>query len=502
MQWRPDPAAWSAYIKFETRYKELELARAVCEKFTQAHPSPAAWLRWVHLEEEFGTTSSVRDVYLAAVDSLGEFTTEKVFISFARFENRVGEPERAKAIYRYALDRLPRSKSGHLHAAYVRFEKQFGDQEGVENVVLTKRRLTYETQLKHSPTDYDTWISLAQTQETAGNMNGVREAYERAIKHVPPPEKRFWRRYIYLFLFYAAFEEIVTKDMDRAAQIYETCLRLIPHQQFTFSKAWIATSHFRLRQLDIKGARRILGKALGMCPKRRIFREYISLEKKLAEYDRVRKLYEKYVSWDPANSDAWIDFASLEASLCDFERCRALFELAIEQEDLDAPEKVWKKYIDFETAHGEFDRARALYNRLLEKVPHHKVFASYANWEVSEANRPVEAAESGEPQGNGIRDESIERARKIFDWANRVLKDSASKDERKALLDSWATFEKNHGNDETLRAVEDKMPVKVVKRVKLDDHTFEEIEDLEFEEERPQKFAKLLAMAAEDSDEE
>jgi crooked neck len=40
----------------------------------------------------------------------------------------------------------------------------------------------------------------------------VREVYERAVAHVPPSvEKRHWRRYIFLWLDYALFEEIETK---------------------------------------------------------------------------------------------------------------------------------------------------------------------------------------------------------------------------------------------------------------------------------------------------
>jgi crooked neck len=40
----------------------------------------------------------------------------------------------------------------------------------------------------------------------------VREVYERAVAQVPPSvEKRYWRRYIFLWLDYALFEEIETK---------------------------------------------------------------------------------------------------------------------------------------------------------------------------------------------------------------------------------------------------------------------------------------------------
>ena len=42
------------------------------------------------------------------------------------------------------------------------------------------------------------------------------------------------------------------------------------------------------------------------------------------------------------------------------ERCRAIFEIATNQPVLDAPERVWKAFIDFEIEHEERDRAKAV----------------------------------------------------------------------------------------------------------------------------------------------
>ena len=65
----------------------------------------------------------------------------------------------------------------------------------------------------------------------------VREVYERAIANVPPaPEKRYWQRYIYLWIRYALWEELEAEDADRTRQVYKACLNLIPHRIFTFSK--------------------------------------------------------------------------------------------------------------------------------------------------------------------------------------------------------------------------------------------------------------------------
>ena len=65
----------------------------------------------------------------------------------------------------------------------------------------------------------------------------MRDTYERAVAHTPPAaEKRFWQRYIYLWVNYALWEELAAKDSDRAREVHRAALRLIPHRSFTFGK--------------------------------------------------------------------------------------------------------------------------------------------------------------------------------------------------------------------------------------------------------------------------
>jgi len=203
MSWEPDESAWSSYIKLEKRHGEFERARAIFERFTVVHPEPKNWIKWAKFEEENGTSDLVRDVYGTAVETLGDdFMDEKLFMSYAKFEARLKETERARAIYKFALDRMPRSKSVNLHKAFTTFEKQYGDRDGIEDVVLSKRRVYYEEQIKENPKNYDAWIDFARLEETTGSTDRVRDVYERAIAQIPPTqEKRHWRRYIYLWLF-------------------------------------------------------------------------------------------------------------------------------------------------------------------------------------------------------------------------------------------------------------------------------------------------------------
>lgn len=430
MSWEPDEAAWSAFIKLEKRYGEYDRARTIFQRFTIVHPEPKNWIKWARFEEEYGTEDLVREVFTMAIDALGEeFMDEKVFIAYARFETKLKEYERARVIYKYALDRLPRSKSIALHQAYTTFEKQFGEREGVEDVILSKHRVQYEEKIKENPKNYDVWFDYARLEETLGDVEKVRDVYERAIAQIPPTqEKRHWRRYIYLWINYALYEELETKDIDRTRQIYSECLKLIPHRKFTFAKVWLLKAEFEIRQLQLQSARKTLGQALGMCPKDKIFKGYIELEWELYEFNRCRTLYQKYIEFNPANCQAWMKFAEKEAMLEDFDRSRGIFELAVQQ-GLDMPELLWKAYIDFEEGQGEYDRTRALYERLLQKTEHVKVWISYAQFELNIPEDEEDGEDAGIETEKPVSEEAKTRARKVFERAYKCMKEKDLKEE-------------------------------------------------------------------------
>lgn len=518
MSWEPDEAAWSSYIKLEKRYGEFQRAREIFHRFTMVHPEPRNWIKWARFEEEYGTSDLVREVFGTAVEALGEdFMDERLFIAYARFEAKLKEYERARAIYKYALDRMARSKSATLHKAYTTFEKQFGDREGVEDVILSKRRVQYEEQVKENPKNYDAWFDYARLEEVSGDVDRIRDVYERAIAQLPPTqEKRHWRRYIYLWIFYAIWEEMESKDVERARQIYQECLKLVPHKKFTFAKIWLMKAQFEIRQQNLQAARKTLGQAIGMCPKDKLFKGYVELELKLFEFVRCRTLYEKHIEWNPSNCQAWIKFAELERGLDDLERARAIFELAIDQQALDMPELLWKAYIDFEEEEGEYDRTRKLYERLLEKTDHVKVWISYAHFEINVSEEDEEEEDEEEAEEKPVSEIAKTRARKVFERALKSMKDKDLKEEvghhasfthhskrlltyvqRVSLLNAWLSFERTHGSESDIEAVQKQMPRKTKRRRKLDDDSYEEYVDYIFpaDDKATQSLSNMLAMA-------
>ncbi|GFY57424.1 crooked neck-like protein 1 [Trichonephila inaurata madagascariensis] len=444
MEWEPDEQAWLTYIKFELKYQEIDRARQIYERFVMVHPDVKNWVRYAKFEETNGYISRARSVYERAVDFFGdEFMDEKLFVAFAKFEERQKEHDRVRGIYKYALDKIPKENAQELFKNYTIHEKKYGDRAGIENVIVNRRKYQYEEEVKANPHNYDSWFDYLRLMESEGNIDATRELYERAIANIPlKKEKRFWRRYIYLWVNYALYEELQVKGIeeDKTREVYQACLKLIPHKTFTFAKIWLLAAQYEIRQKNLTGARKLLGTSIGMCPKDKLFRGYIDLEIQLREFDRCRILYQKFLEFSPENCTTWIKFAELETILGDIDRARAIYEIAINQPRLDMPEVIWKAYIDFEIEREEFDRARKLYERLLEKTQHVKVWISYARFEL----------------GCGEGGDAVLQARRIYEKANKSLRNASQKEERMMLLEAWKDFEEQFGDEQSQRDVQNK----------------------------------------------
>lgn len=489
LEWQPDDNAFTSYVKLEERYHQLENARNVFERYLQCHQLPRAYIKYAKWEGRHSQVAQARAIYERALQELDEsYLDEEFFLAFTKFEEIAKEKERARVVYKYALELLPKGQAQELYKAYVSFEKQYGDREGIEEVILSKRRFAYEKDLKSNSYTYDTWFDYVHLEENALplNLDRVRDIYERAVANIPPaPQKTLWQRYVYLWINYALWEELEAKDIEKAREVYKAAIKLIPHKNFTFGKVWILWSHFEVRQGNLSGARKVFGECLGRCPKEKVFKAYIQLELKLGEVDRCRILYDKYLQWNPENCNAWIQFAELETSLGELERSRAIFEMAIGQPLLDMPEMLWKQYIDFEISLDEHERTRDLFERLLERTKHVKVWISFAQFEAD-----VDS------------EESAINAAKVYERACEFMSGSSEvKEERVMLLESWLAHEKARGTESSVEKIQAKMPKRVKKRKPVhgedgSEMGWEEYYDYIFpEDQRQMPSLKILEMA-------
>lgn len=452
MQWDPDQHAWGAFIKFELRAGEIDRAREIYKRFVISHRNAKTWLKYAKFEEKQGEVARAREVYQQAFEVLEDevYNMTELFLSFAQFEERQKEYERARTIYKYALDRIPKDKAREVFSKFIQFEKQHGDRESIEHIIIGKRRFQYEELLAEDSTNYDVWFDYIRLEESNGDQERIREIYERAIatSNMPPLlEKHYWKRYVFIWINYAIYEEMEAQDYDRARQIYRTVLSIIPHQQFSFHRLWMMFASFEIRRRNLDAARLVFGQALGKAPSDKIYTAYLELEMQLGNVDRCRILYEKWLQWRPANCSAWTKFSKLESDLEELDRARGILELAIQQPALDMPELIWKFYIDFELECGEYDKARELYKRLLKRTKHVKVWISYAKFETSLGN--------------------IKAARAVFSEAFQALKPAEFTQERVVLIEAWRDFETECGDKASLADVLKNMPSRVKKRRKV-----------------------------------
>ncbi|VDI25570.1 crooked neck [Mytilus galloprovincialis] len=226
-------------------------------------------------------STSARRVYERDVEFFGEDNIdERLVVAFAKFEEGQKEHERARLIYKYALDHLPKDSCQEIYKHYTVHEKKFGSRAAIEDDI----------------------------------------------------EKRHWRRYIYLWLNYAVYEELENNDPDKVREVFKACLDVLPHKTFTFAKIWLLFAQFEIRPKNLQGDRRVM-------------------------------------------------YAELETILADIDRAEASYELAINQQQLDMTEVLLKSYIDFQIEQEEFDKVRNLYRRLLQRTKHVKVWISFGQFE-------------------------------------------------------------------------------------------------------------------------
>ena len=98
-------------------------------------------------------------------------------------------------------------------------------------------------------------------------------------------------------------------------------------------------------------------------------------------------------------------------------------------------------------------------------------------------------------------EDRLVQARHVYEEANKALRQSREKEERLMLLEAWADFEAEEGEEKSQAQVADLMPRRVKKRRKIEtedgsDQGWEEYFDYIFpEDEAAKPNLKLLAMA-------
>lgn len=337
--------------------------------------------------------------------------------------------------------------SGILSDHLEKYWQEFHGLNSDQNISLHKELYSYQIELKDNPQNYLTWLKYIKVVEKHGDESKIRDLYEKVVCILPTEqEKSFWNSFMNIWMSYAIYEEEAASDINRARNIYNRWLEVIPHQNFTFSKVWVMAADFEIRQQDVAKACQILRAGIARRPTAGVYEKLIEMEYDLGNFDATRNLFESYMKWSPTNCDGWMQYAEMEHNLGEHERARAIYKRAVQQPKLDlSTEILWKDYLIFEINVNEVERAREIFEKLVFMTKDVKAWTSYAHFESDNSGTGCD----------DLRMKHITKCRAVFKRALEYFSSDAEHEERNILINEWAEHEKRFGHLGNIMLIEE-----------------------------------------------
>lgn len=498
LTWKPIRGAWEAYATFEERYNEFTNARDVYRRYVSEYNDAEAWNKWVTFElnlsfQEAEHIATIRGVFEAGANAL--FVNLKNYDDsdlcffmkrWIQWESLLGEVDRSQAIYSKLVEGnyLLKTQQMSLVREIRLLNGLNGDTAKIDELT-TRRRLQYEQSVSRDPHDYDSWWALANLE----NSSTAISVLQKAVSQTPDDSTKLtlWRRYVFLWINLALRHEYDMENSTMAREVWKNALSVIPHDKFAFGKLWIMYAEFEIRTSKrLDDARKILGRAIGQgCqakPKRKIFEYYISLEAKIGEYDRVRKIFDKWLEMTILDSkssgtisaaEVLLKYIEFEQSLKESDRCIELFKLGM-SDLIPDNRSVLSEYVDFLKEEFRYAEARQTLRQEINSKDQPSTWIFLALFESSILSpSQIEQLENLETdQANfELDDHHLTETRSVFEEGyNHYRKENKGK-EAIEILNSWKDFETSHGSEEIIAKIEAKMPQLVSKSKQINGAT-------------------------------
>ncbi|KAH9719261.1 Crooked neck protein [Citrus sinensis] len=390
---------------------------------------------------------------------------------------------------------------------------------------FNRARSVWERALEVDYRNHTLWLKYAEVEMKNKFINHARNVWDRAVTLLPRVDQ-LWYKYIHM--------EEMLGNVAGARQIFERWMHWMPDQQ-----GWLSYIKFELRYNEVERARQIYERFVQCHPKVSTWIKYAKFEMKMGEVDRARNVYEHAVEKladDEEAEQLFVAFAEFEERCKETERARCIYKFALDHIPKGRAEDLYRKfvafekqygdregiedaivgkrrfqyedeaYIDFEISQGEYERTRALYERLLDRTKHLKVWISYAKFEGSatgeDGGNPDMPEDDFQEHLYEQKKQCIQRARRVFEKAINYYRTSAPelKEERAMLLEEWLNMESSFGELGDVSLVQAKLPKKLKKRrqTQSDDGLsagYEEYIDYLFPEESQTTNLKILEAA-------
>ncbi|KAM0828553.1 hypothetical protein ACQ4PT_067469 [Festuca glaucescens] len=267
------------------------------------------------------------------------------WVKYAKWEEGQKDFARARSVFERALDVAHRDHT--LWLKYAEFE--------MRNRYVNHARNVWDRAVSLLPRIDQLWYKYIHMEELLGAIANARQVFERWMSW--RPDTAGWNSYIKFELRYG--------EVERARAIYERFVAEHPRPD-----TFIRFAKFEMKRGEVERARHVYERAGDLLVDDEDAEEVPGFEKQFGDREGIedaivgkrRFQYEDEVRKNPLNYDSWFDYIRLEESVGNKDKIRDVYERAIANE-----------YLQFEIDEAEFDRARELYERLLDRTKHLKL---------------------------------------------------------------------------------------------------------------------------------
>ncbi|XP_060948018.1 protein crooked neck-like [Limanda limanda] len=217
-----------------------------------------------------------------------------------------------------------------------------------------------------NPHNYDAWLDylhLLDSDDPDTVRRGGGGGYDRAITITPPiQEKRYWRRYIYLWINYTLYEEREVKGYIKLQMPdIEKMIKRELEQQRSLYEAQLAHEN---TESDL-------------------WRRYAEYEMDNGQKVKAKSIWRRAISIRPDFQLFWYEYNLIYSEESNIPECRKVFE---EWMATGPGEQAWRFFIENELRHREVALARSLYERFVIVHPKGKNLLDFALFEEKNGN--------------------------------------------------------------------------------------------------------------------
>ncbi|KAI3436621.1 hypothetical protein D9Q98_006038 [Chlorella vulgaris] len=205
---------------------------------------------------------------------------------------------------------------------------------------------------------FNVWVAYLNMENLYGSEDATLALLSRALSHTDA--RRTYLAAVDIF------------ERSQKGHLVEQCLKAMTRKFNDSVEVWLRAVKFRLTSGDAEGARKTLDRSLQSLPQFehvRMITQAGLLEFKIGDPERGRSVFEGVLRNHPKRLDLWSVYLDQEVAGGDQQRIRALFERATH---LQLPPKkmkfLFKRYLDYEKAHGTAEGVEHVKKRALEYV--------------------------------------------------------------------------------------------------------------------------------------